>query len=878
MLGIWIISIIAGIFVAQSKNRSGAGWFFLGLFLGPIAVIIVLLLPKIDKGGVAISGQYSEISLRSIKDEFEKIKTEFSALSNRLNNLGTKISVFESGEQKESPAGRQIPVTEQIPTAMQKTEETQPAVTVFEKAAQLLDRKSDIEMDLGKFWLNKIGMIVFSLGVAFLLTYTLTRFGPVAKILFGYLIAVALFILGLRLERKEKFINYGRVLLGGSWAIAYFTTYAMYHFEASKIIHSQLLDLCLLAVVALGIIAHSLRYKSEALTAIALFIGYFTSVLGDVGYFTLMSAALLAVVALIMIYKMQWVRFIFLGIILTYLTHFVWVIKQISFSLVPVGPLNVENVYFRFDAGFLSIYWALFSAAVHLIKNKADTSLYKKLAAANFSNFILFFFMVYPKFYFFYPEHKFNVVLGFGLVYLILAAVMEFLKRNEIFISDIIIAVSLLTLSVPLKFLPYHTTIIWFIELPFLLFVGFIFERRIYRYLAFTLSLLLFFKFIIYDYNLSGELLIFNFKVSWQVFLSLIGFISTATCFGLHRFFEGKKEVSYFDKLVKIIYSGFSAIYITMYIFDVVQPLWLTLGLSLESLLIFVAGALLLDKYIRWYALVVLALAGMRFCFYDRYRNISELQQLFFVYGPVACSLVEYIIYRKLNRKSLLLQPEIWLSKILFFATASLLVFAIVVYVQQVWITLSIAIVSILALLWGIKIADKHIRIYSLLVLLFAAARFSFIDSYHGLSKLFQWSLILAELACAYIAYFLYRALNKKSRLDEYEKSFVSLLFYASSFLVVLTIFQHIKNIWVTVSLGVVGVILFVTGFLIKEKIFRHGGFIIFGITLARVAFVDLSGLPIIYKIISFIILGILFLGVSFIYTKYTAEKLNQKK
>ncbi len=107
---------------------------------------------------------------------------------------------------------------------------------------------------------------------------------------------------------------------------------------------------------------------------------------------------------------------------------------------------------------------------------------------------------------------------------------------------------------------------------------------------------------------------------------------------------------------------------------------------------------------------------------------------------------------------------------------------------------------------------------------------------------------------------------------------FVNLLFYTSSFLVVLAIFQHIKNIWITVSLGVAGVTLFVTGFLIKEKIFRHGGFIIFGITLARIAFVDLSGLPIIYKIISFIILGILFLGVSLIYTKYTVEKLNQKK
>jgi hypothetical protein len=314
-----------------------------------------------------------------------------------------------------------------------------------------------------------------------------------------------------------------------------------------------------------------------------------------------------------------------------------------------------------------------------------------------------------------------------------------------------------------------------------------------------------------------------------------------------------------------------------MYIFDVVHPLWLTLGLSLESLLIFAAGALLLDKYIRWYALVVLALAGMRFCFYNTYRGVSELQQLFLVYGPVACAFAEYFLYRKLNKKSLILESEIWLAKLLFFVATSLLIFAIVVHVQQIWITLSIAIVAILTLLWGMKISDKHIRIYSLLVLIFAATRFSFIDSYHGLSKLFQWSLILAKLACAYIAYFLYRALNKKSRLDEYEQSLVSPFFYASSFLVVLAIFKYIKDIWVAVALGIVGVLLFVTGFLIKDKIFRHGGFIIFGITLARVAFVDLSGLPIIYKIISFTILGVLFLGVSFIYTKYTTEKLNQK-
>ena len=103
-----------------------------------------------------------------------------------------------------------------------------------------------------------------------------------------------------------------------------------------------------------------------------------------------------------------------------------------------------------------------------------------------------------------------------------------------------------------------------------------------------------------------------------------------------------------------------------MYIWEVVKPLWLTFGLSFESLLIFALGVLLLDKYIRWYALTILAFSSMRFCFYDNYRDVGGLQQLFLVYGPIACAFAEYFIYRKLNRKSLISDAEAWLAKLLF--------------------------------------------------------------------------------------------------------------------------------------------------------------------------------------------------------------------
>lgn len=45
---IWIICAIVCAVIASSKNRSGAGWFFLGLLLGIFGVIIIACLSKVE--------------------------------------------------------------------------------------------------------------------------------------------------------------------------------------------------------------------------------------------------------------------------------------------------------------------------------------------------------------------------------------------------------------------------------------------------------------------------------------------------------------------------------------------------------------------------------------------------------------------------------------------------------------------------------------------------------------------------------------------------------------------------------------------------------------------------------------------------------------
>lgn len=43
--------------LAQTKNRSGLGWFIGSLFLGPIATLLIVSLPKLDSADESKDGR-----------------------------------------------------------------------------------------------------------------------------------------------------------------------------------------------------------------------------------------------------------------------------------------------------------------------------------------------------------------------------------------------------------------------------------------------------------------------------------------------------------------------------------------------------------------------------------------------------------------------------------------------------------------------------------------------------------------------------------------------------------------------------------------------------------------------------------------------------
>jgi hypothetical protein len=174
------------------------------------------------------------------------------------------------------------------------------------------------EMVVGTSWLNKIGVFVFIVGVALLVAYSFAHIGPAGRVAIGYILSVAMLAGGVMLEKRAPFRNYAYGLVAGGWAGTYFTTFAMHDVPAARIIDSDFLAITLLSAVAAGMISHSLRYRSQVVTALAFVVAYTTLALSPLSGFSLAASVPLAVSVLVVSQRLAWPGVSALGIAATY--------------------------------------------------------------------------------------------------------------------------------------------------------------------------------------------------------------------------------------------------------------------------------------------------------------------------------------------------------------------------------------------------------------------------------------------------------------------------------------------------------------------------------------------------------------------------------
>jgi hypothetical protein len=130
--------------------------------------------------------------------------------------------------------------------------------------------------------------------------------------------------------------------------------------------------------------------------------------------------------------------------------------------------------------------------------------------------------------------------------------------------------------------------------------------------------------------------------------------------------------------------------------------------------------------------------------------------------------------------------------------------------------------------------------------------------------RLLTGAIVIAGFYCAQLLS--PRQEREGSGLDRYARTFYSLL---ASVLLAVLLFYEVSGGVLTVAWGLEGLALLGAGFPLRDRLQRLSGLFLFLVCVMKLFFYDLRQLGTLNRILSFMVLGAILIGVSWIYTRF---------
>lgn len=330
-----------------------------------------------------------------------------------------------------------------------------------------------LEEKLGTNWLNKVGIVLLVLGVAFLLSTLMQTLGPAGKVLLGYAVGGALLGAGVWFEKRETYRVLARAGIGGGWALLFFTTYALNHVAAARVMSSPALDAVLMLVVAAAMLAHTLRYDSQVVTGLAFLLAFATvtiSTVDRVDVYSLTAGLILALAVSTVALKRQWYELEVFGILATYGNHWLWLRPIIE----PMGARHHAFPEFRASAAMLLLYWLIFRISYVLRGEDGEAKEQVSTLAALLNTGLLLGVMKYQSLH---PEWAAWFLLALGALEVAFALVSR-ARRRMAFVVLATVGSALMVAAIPFRYSGTSVSLLWLLECETLFLAG-VFTREI---------------------------------------------------------------------------------------------------------------------------------------------------------------------------------------------------------------------------------------------------------------------------------------------------------------------------------------------------------------------------------------------------------------
>jgi hypothetical protein len=320
------------------------------------------------------------------------------------------------------------------------------------------------EQKIGGTWLNRLGVVVLLIGLAFFLKYAFDHdwIDEVGRVAIGYCLGALLLAGGFWYQGKGNLPKFGSGLGGAGIGAWFISTWAAYNYYQ---IFAQTPAFVIMAAVTVAGVALAVYWNSPALASLGLLGGYMTPLLiqGVGGYQAQFTYLLvLNFGALAVLIKKNWNGLAFISLGFTTLI-----------SSIALVTLYEEKFLVPFLL-FISAYHLLFAIqglTANLIHRSPARPPILGVSLASGVIYLLLSAVLL------YADHRSTLALlalAWGLFYLIQMAAVHKWRREDGSLSFVLLSLALgyITLAVPIRFSETWITMIWAVQAAALIVIG----------------------------------------------------------------------------------------------------------------------------------------------------------------------------------------------------------------------------------------------------------------------------------------------------------------------------------------------------------------------------------------------------------------------
>src|SRR5205085_11271894 len=182
---------------------------------------------------------------------------------------------------------------------------------------------------------------------------------------------------------------------------------------------------------------------------------------------------------------------------------------------------------------------------------------------------------------------------------------------------------------------------------------------------------------------------------------------------------------------------------------------------------------------------------------------------------------------------------------------------------------LSLEAVGVTILGWAIR--DRGIRLFGAVWFL-APAALALAELVGAFGRSWSRESAVTAIASLYAMSLLYRA-TPPAPPFRFERRLTGLYAMTASFLLAALVWHELARGWLSLGWALEGLVLVVVGFGLPDKHYRMSGLMLFTLLLLKILFVDLAAAQTIYRILSFVVAGVILLLASYGYARFTGKE-----